>query len=84
MCYLQSVLKDTKGDGTMNKKALLEKMDAKGISVTEMYTRLGMSRSAFYRKCNCKSEFTLREAKQIMQILGEEDPSEIFFAEKVS
>ena len=68
----------------MDKQALLKKMDEKGISVTEMYTMLGMSRSAFYRKCNCKSEFTLKEAKQIMQILGVADPNEIFFAELVS
>ncbi len=68
----------------MNKQKLLEKMRERGISVTEMYTRLGMSRSAFYRKCNCKSEFTLKEAKQIMQLLEIDDPGEIFFAEKVS
>ena len=52
----------------MNKQLLLNKM----------------SRSAFYRKCNGKSEFTLEEMKKIMAILGEEDPREIFFNQKVS
>jgi len=68
----------------MNKQLLLKKMEEKGISISEMYIRLGMSRSAFYRKCNGQSEFTLEEMKKILSILGEEDPREIFFAEKVS
>lgn len=68
----------------MNKQLLLAKMEAKGISITDMYNSLNMSRSAFYRKCNGLSEFTLDEMKKIMAILGESDPREIFFAEKVS
>ena len=68
----------------MNKQLLLEKMEAKGISITDMYTRLNMSRSAFYRKCNGQSEFTLEEMKKILTILGEEDPRDIFFTERVS
>ena len=68
----------------MNKQLLLEKMEAKGISITDMYTRLNMSRSAFYRKCNGQSEFTLEEMKKILSILGEEDPRDIFFTERVS
>ena len=68
----------------MNKQALLNKMEEKGISITEMYTKLHMSRSAFYRKCNGLSEFTLDEMKKILVILGEEDPREIFFSLKVS
>ena len=73
-----------KGGGPVNKQLLLQKMEEKGISITDMYTRLNMSRSAFYRKCNGYSEFTLEEMKHIMSILGEDDPREIFFAEKVS
>ena len=68
----------------MNKQALLDKMEAKRISIKEMYTALHMSRSAFYLKCNGLSEFTLDEMKKIMSILGEEDPREIFFNLKVS
>ena len=68
----------------MNKQLLQNKMEALGISINEMIARLNMSRSAFYRKCNGKSEFTLEEMKKIMAILGEEDPREIFFNQKVS
>ena len=68
----------------MNKQKLFDLMQEKGISITAMYTALHMSRSAFYRKCNGLSEFTLREIKQIMGLLGIEDPNEIFFDRKVS
>lgn len=68
----------------MNKNAMLEKMKEQGISITQMYGELNISRSAFYRKCNGKSEFTLKEITQIMNILGVEDPCEIFFSRKVS
>ena len=68
----------------MNKELLLEKMQARGISIKEMYTKLRISRSAFYRKCNGLSEFTLDEMKKIMALLGEDDPREIFFNLKVS
>lgn len=68
----------------MNKQALLTKMQEKNISITEMYIKLGISRSAFYRKCNGLSEFTLDEMKKIMAVLEEEDPRAIFFDTKVS
>ena len=68
----------------MNKQALLERMAEKGFSIHEMYTALGISRSAFYRKCNGKSEFTLSEMNKILSLLGVKDPREIFFSHKVS
>lgn len=68
----------------MDKQALFRKMEEKNISITEMFQALGMSRSAFYRKCNGKSEFTLGEISRIMQILGIDDANAIFFSEKVS
>lgn len=68
----------------MNKQALFNKMAEKRISIKEMYTALNMSRSAFYRKCNGISEFTLKEIKLIMSLLGVDDPNEIFFSRKVS
>ena len=68
----------------MNPQLLEQKMTEKGISVKEMYTRLGMSRSAFYRKCKGLSDFTLSEAKQIMDILAIDDANDIFFNQKVS
>ena len=68
----------------MNKQALFEKMAEQRITIKEMYKALNMSRSAFYRKCNGMSEFTLKEIKLIMSLLGVEDPNEIFFSKKVS
>ena len=68
----------------MNSQLLAEKMTEKGISVKAMYTKLGMSRSAFYRKCKGLSDFTLSEAKQIMAILAIDDANDIFFNQKVS
>lgn len=68
----------------MNKEALFAKMKEQGVSITSMYKSLNMSRSAFYRKCNGISEFTLKEITQIMSLLEIKDPSGIFFAEKVS
>ena len=68
-----------KEDNTLNNQALLDKMAEKGFSIQKMYTALGMSRSAFYRKRTGKSEFTLAEMNQILSILHVKDPREIFF-----
>jgi transcriptional regulator with XRE-family HTH domain len=62
-------------------KALLEyKMKEKGRSISDMCETLGMSRSAFYRKCNGKSEFTQSEIQKIVDYLNLDSPVEIFFA----
>ncbi len=68
----------------MDREKLLEEMDKKGISVGEMGKRLGMSRSAFYRKTKGISEFTVSEIQKIIVILGLESPIDIFFSKKVS
>lgn len=66
-------------------KALLEyKMAGKGKSIADMYKMLGISRSAFYRKCNGKSEFTHSEIQKIVDYLELDSPVDIFFAHKVS
>ena len=65
----------------MNKALLEYKMSEKGKSIEDMCRILNISRSAFYRKCNGKSEFTLREIKEIVTILNLDSPVEIFFAE---
>ena len=68
----------------MNKNALLAKMKEQGISITSMYKAHNLSRSAFYRRCNGQSEFTLSGITKIMSLLEIRDPTEIFFSEKVS
>ena len=62
-------------------KALLEyEMKKSNMSAEELCKRMRISRSAFYRKCNGISEFTLTEIKQIVAILNIESPMAIFFA----
>lgn len=68
----------------MDKARLLYEMQKKGISIQEMIEKLSMSRSAFYRKCNGISEFSLGEIQKIVNILDLDSPMGIFFAEKVS
>lgn len=68
----------------MDKARLIYEMSKKGVSIQSMCSRLNMSRSAFYRKCNGISEFTQGEIQSIVDILGLKSPMGIFFAEKVS
>lgn len=64
----------------MNKALLEYKMSQNGKSITDMCNMLNISRSAFYRKCNGKSEFTMSEIKKIVDFLKLKSPVDIFFA----
>lgn len=64
----------------MNKALLEYTMHENGKSITDMCNMLNISRSAFYRKCNGKSEFTMSEIKKIVDYLKLTSPVEIFFA----
>ena len=64
----------------MNTALLEYKMKENGKSIADMCEMLGISRSAFYRKCNGKSEFTQSEIQKIVTYLKLESPVEIFFA----
>ncbi len=64
----------------MNKALLEYEMNKKGISIGEMCIKLGISRSAFYRKCNGQSEFTQSEISAIVDYLGLDSPMDIFFS----
>ena len=55
-------------------------MKEKGKSISDMHKMLGISRSAFYRKCNGKSEFTHSEIQKIVDYLELGSPMDIFFA----
>ena len=63
----------------MNKALLEYKMHENGKSIQDMCEMLGISRSAFYRKCTGKSEFTVGEIKKIVDFLNLESPMAIFF-----
>ena len=57
-------------------KALLEyEMNKRGVSKSDMCAMLGISRSAFYRKCVGDSEFTQGEIQKIVR--SEEHTSEL-------
>ena len=64
----------------MNKAKLEYAMSVCNIKKGEMCAMLGISRSAFYRKCNGGSEFTQGEIQKIIDILNLESPMEIFFS----
>ena len=64
----------------MNTALLEYKMKENGKSITDMCEMLGISRSAFYRKCKGKSEFTQSEIQKIVIYLNLDSPVEIFFA----
>ena len=68
----------------MDKELLEYEMKKKKISIGEMCKKIGVSRSAFYRKCNGISEFTLSEITKICDLIGFDSAREIFFASKVS
>ena len=68
----------------MNKALLEYKMKEKGYCISDMCEILNISRSAFYRKCNGKSEFTLSEIQKIVVYLNLDSPVEIFFTHQVS
>jgi predicted transcriptional regulator len=65
---------------TVNKALLEYKMKENGKSISDMCSMLGISRSAFYRKCNGKSEFTQSEIQKTVEFLNLESPVDIFFA----
>ena len=68
----------------MDKARLEYEMKKKGISQADLCKQIGMSRSAFYRKCCGLSEFTQGEIQRIVDALHLDSPVEIFFAKEVS
>ena len=68
----------------MNKARLEYEMNLRGVSRSKLCEILGISRSAFYRKCNGISEFTQGEIQKIVDFLNLETPMGIFFEVKVS
>lgn len=68
----------------MDSEKLLYEMRKRKISIKMMCEKLGISRSAFYRKCNAISEFTQTEIQTIVDYLELESPVGIFFTVKVS
>lgn len=68
----------------MDKYRLEYEMKSRHVTAEKMCEDLGISRSAFYRKCNGITQFTLKEMTEIVEYLGLSSPMGIFFADKVS
>lgn len=68
----------------MDKFKLEYEMKSRGITIGKMCSDIHMSRSAFYRKCNGRTQFTQSEIQKIVDYLGLDSPMGIFFTEKVS
>lgn len=64
----------------MDKALLQYEMRKNGISIGDLCEKIGISRSAFYRKCNGKSDFTQSEIQAIVDLLNLKSPVAIFFA----
>ena len=68
----------------MDKALLKYEMNKRGVSIAELCKKINISRSAFYRKCNGKSDFTQSEIQAIVDLLHLESPVAIFFTKEVS
>ena len=68
----------------MDKYRLEYEMKSRGITTEKLCEDLNISRSAFYRKRNGQTEFTLSEIQMIIDYLGLETPMGIFFTKEVS
>ena len=68
----------------MNKARLEYEMKVRNVTIADMCSVLGCSRSAFYRKCNGISEFTQSEIQTIIDHLQLTSPMGIFFDAEVS
>lgn len=66
-------------------KALLEyEIKKNGFTIAEFCEKIGISKSAYYRKCNGSSEFGVTEIRAIMKLLNLQSAEAIFFADEVS
>lgn len=74
------VSQKTRKEGTgLDKYRLEYEMKKRKVSQEELCKAINVSRSAFYRKCNGASEFTLGEIQAIVDYLGLDSPMGIFF-----
>lgn len=64
----------------MNKALLEYEMKRNGFTASKLCSEIGISLSAFYKKCNGKSEFKQGEIAKIVSLLKLESPVDIFFA----
>ena len=70
----------------INSVLLKKRIKGKGISITLLAEKVGISREGFYKKMNGITEFKISEVLRIKKILNlsEKDANEIFFNETVN
>ena len=68
----------------MNSELLRNVMRERGFTVTKMCQELGISRKAFWSKCNGRSEFKQSEIVKIIELLNLKNGTAIFFPDTVS
>lgn len=68
----------------MDRVRLAYEIKRRGKTTDELCSAIGMSKSAYYRKCKGTTEFTQGEIQKIVDFLDLDTPMGIFFAEKVS
>ncbi len=68
----------------MNSELLREAMREKHISVIRMCKEIGISRKAFWSKCKGKTEFKQSEIAKVIELLGDEYGTAIFFPASVA
>ncbi len=68
----------------MNKPLLEYEIKSKGFKTNEIIKKLGISKSAWYRKINGHSEFTQSEIQNLIDILDLKNVKSIFFNDLVS
>lgn len=70
----------------MDRYKLEYEIKSRGYTIEEFCNGIGISRSAYYRKCDSDygSEFTLGEIERAIEFLDLDSPMGIFFTNKVS
>lgn len=68
----------------MDRIRLEYEVKRRGKTTNQLCKAIGMSKSAYYRKCKGTTEFTQGEIQKIVDYLGLDTPMGIFFADKVS
>lgn len=68
----------------MDKLKLEYERKRAGISTVDFCRLIGISRSAYSRKCKGDTEFTRAEIQKIIDILNLDDPMAVFFVDEVS
>jgi plasmid maintenance system antidote protein VapI len=67
-----------------DKRKFLAQMTLRNVSKKDLAEKLGINEVTLYRKINNDGYFTRAEINKLIEVLGIENPAEIFFAEKLA